>query len=170
MNIYPDLYLESIKFINSELLKKNKIKGLIIDVDNTLIDYEKNLISGAEEWCEDLKSEGIKCMILSNTNKKEKVEKVATSLNIPYIMFAKKPFKGGFKKAKELLGLKSSEIAVVGDQIFTDVIGARRMNMFSILVKQVDEKDILITRIKRPLEKIIIKKYLNEKGTKEDVF
>ena len=70
MNIYPDLYLDSVKFINSELLKKNKIKGLIIDVDNTLIDYDRNLIPGAVEWCDELKSEGINCMILSNTNKK----------------------------------------------------------------------------------------------------
>ena len=163
MNIYPDLYLESVKYINSELLKKNNIKGLIIDVDNTLIDYNKNLIPGANEWCEELKSDGIKCMILSNTNKKDKVEKVAETLDVPYIMFAKKPFKSGFIKAKKKLNLESSEIAVVGDQIFTDVIGANRMNMFSILVKQVDKKDIFITKIKRPIENCIIKKYLKEK-------
>ncbi|MBR3152725.1 MAG: YqeG family HAD IIIA-type phosphatase [Clostridia bacterium] len=166
MDIYPDLYLDSVKYINSELLKKNNIKGLIIDVDNTLIDYDRNLIPGAVEWCENLKSEGINCMILSNTNKKDKVEGVAEILDLPYIMFAQKPFKRGFKKAVEQLGLKAEEIAVVGDQIFTDVIGANRMNMFSILVKQVGEKDILITKVKRPLENYIVKKYLEKKGKK----
>ena len=165
MNVYPSLYLDSVKNINPTLLKKNNIKGLILDVDNTLIDYYRNLVEGAEKWCEELKNEGIKCIILSNSNKKRKVEEVADKLNIDYIMFAKKPLKSGFKRALSKLELKPEEVAVVGDQLFTDVIGAKRMNMFSILVKQVGEKDIFITKLKRPIENAIIKKYL-EKGKK----
>lgn len=166
MNVYPDLYLNSVIDINATLLKKNKLDALILDVDNTLIDYYKNLIDGAEDWCENLKSEGIKCIILSNSNKKEKVETVAKKLGIKYIMFAKKPLKSGFKKALEKLDMKPEQVAVVGDQIFTDVVGAKRMKMFSILVKQVGEKDIFITKVKRPIENAIIKKYLREKGKK----
>ena len=64
MNVYPSLYLDSVKNINPTLLKKNNIKGLILDVDNTLIDYYRNLVDGAEKWCEELKNEGIKCIIL----------------------------------------------------------------------------------------------------------
>ncbi len=166
MNVYPDLYLNSVIDINATLLKKNKLEALILDVDNTLIDYYKNLIEGAEDWCENLKSEGIKCIILSNSNKKEKVETVAKKLGIKYIMFAKKPLKSGFKRALEKLEMKPEQVAVVGDQIFTDVVGAKRMKMFSILVKQVGEKDIFITKVKRPIENAIIKKYLREKGKK----
>ena len=166
MNLYPDLYLNSVIDINATLLKKNKLEALILDVDNTLIDYYKNLIDGAEDWCENLKSEGIKCIILSNSNKKEKVETVAKKLGIKYVMFAKKPLKSGFKKALEKLEIKPEQVAVVGDQIFTDVVGAKRMKMFSILVKQVGEKDIFITKVKRPIENAIIKKYLREKGKK----
>lgn len=166
MNLYPDLYLNSVIDINPTLLKKNKLEALILDVDNTLIDYYKNLIDGAEDWCENLKSEGIKCIILSNSNKKEKVETVAKKLGIKYVMFAKKPLKSGFKKALEKLEMKPEQVAVVGDQIFTDVVGAKRMKMFSILVKQVGEKDIFITKVKRPIENAIIKKYLREKGKK----
>ena len=151
MNLYPDLYLNSVIDINATLLKKNKLEALILDVDNTLIDYYKNLIDGAEDWCENLKSEGIKCIILSNSNKKEKVETVAKKLGIKYVMFAKKPLKSGFKKALEKLEMKPEQVAVVGDQIFTDVVGAKRMKMFSILVKQVGEKDIFITKVKRPI-------------------
>lgn len=165
MNVYPSLYLDSVKNINPTLLKKNNIKGLILDVDNTLIDYYRNLVDGAEKWCEELKNEGIKCIILSNSNKRSKVEEVAEKLNIDYIMFARKPLKSGFKRALSKLELKPEEVAVVGDQLFTDVIGAKRMNMFSILVKQVGEKDIFITKLKRPIENAIIKKYL-EKGKK----
>ncbi len=164
MNIYPDLYLDSVKNINPELLRKNNIKGLIIDVDNTLIDYDRNLIDGAESWSKNLKDEGIRCIILSNSNKKDKVEKVAHTLEMPYILFAKKPLKSGFLRACELIKLRPEEVAAVGDQIFTDVIGANRCNMFSILVKQVAKKDIFITWIKRPIENFIIKRYLEKKG------
>ena len=164
VNIYPDLYLDSVKNINATLLKKNNVNGLILDVDNTLIDYDRNLIDGAVEWCDCLKDEGIKCIIVSNSNKKEKVKNVAEKLDIDYIMFAKKPFKSGLRRALNILELRPEEVAVVGDQLFTDVIGAKRMKMFSILVKQVGPKDLFITKLKRPIEKAMIKKYLKEKG------
>ena len=83
-------------------------------MDNTLIDLDKNLLEGVKEWCEDLKKQGIKFYILSNTNKKEKVKKVAEDLEVPYINFAKKPLKGGFKKIQKELEIENSiEIGVV---------------------------------------------------------
>ena len=164
MNIYPSLYLDSVKNINATLLKKNNLSGLILDVDNTLIDYDRNLLDGVEKWCEEIKREGIKCIILSNSNKKDKIEKVAQTLDLDYILFAKKPLKSGFKKALEKLELKPEEVAVVGDQLFTDIIGARGMKMFPILVKPVGKKDIFITKVKRPIENAFIKKNLKEKG------
>ena len=162
MILYPKLYLNSVKEINIDILNKYQLKGLILDIDNTLIDYNKNLLEGAEKWAENLKTEGIKLCILSNSNHKNKVENVAKKLNIPYIYFAKKPFKKGFKKAQNILSLAPNQIGVVGDQILTDVIGANKANMFPILVKPIDEKDIFITKIKRPIEQIIINKYLKQ--------
>lgn len=158
--IYPKKYLNSVKEISLELLEKNHIQGLILDVDNTLIDFDKNMPEGVDKWAENLKKNGFKLCILSNSNNVEKVKGVADKLEIPFIYFAKKPFKSGFKRAKELLKLEAENIAVVGDQIMTDVIGANRSNMFSILVKPIKEEDYLLTKIKRPLEKLIIKKYL----------
>ena len=90
MLIYPNAYLNNVKEITIEFLKKNDIKALILDVDNTLIDYYKNLSEEVVTWANELKSQGIKLYILSNTNKKEKVKKVAEKLDIPYIYFAKK--------------------------------------------------------------------------------
>ena len=104
--------------------------------------------------------------ILSNTNKLYKVKKVAETLDLEYLYFAHKPNKKGFKKAKSILNLEPQNIAVVGDQIFTDVYGGNRCNMFTILTKPIDERDIAITKIKRPFEKIVIKKYLKNKGEK----
>ena len=102
--------------------------------------------------------------ILSNSNKIEKIEAVAKIIDVPYIFFAKKPFKSGFIRAKELLKLDNKNLAVVGDQIFTDVIGANRCNMFSILVKPIEEKDYLIVKIKRPIENFIINRYNKNKN------
>jgi len=160
MILYPKLYLNSVFEISLEILEKNNIKGLILDVDNTLIDIDRVMPEGLETWCEDLKNANIKMCIVSNTNKLKKVKKVATDLDIPYISFAKKPSKKGFYKAMEILELESKHIAVVGDQIMTDVLGGNRVGMFTILTKPLDKRDIILTRVKRPLENIIIRKYL----------
>lgn len=166
MKLYPDLYVTNVKEITLELLNKNKIKGLILDVDNTLIDFDKNLLEGVKQWCDNLKQNNIKICILSNTNKIKKVEKVAKILDLEYLYFAHKPNKKGFYKAQKLLGLKVNEIATVGDQVFTDVLGGNRVGMFTILTKPIDERDIIITKIKRPFENAVIKKYLKNKGEK----
>lgn len=163
MKLYPKLYIENIKEITLELLKKNKIKGLILDIDNTLIDYDKKLLEGTEKWCENLKKNNIKLFILSNTNKVKKVERVAKILNLEYIYFAHKPNKKGFLEAQKLLELKKEDIAVVGDQVFTDVLGGNRVGMYTILTKPIDKRDILLTKIKRPFEKLIIKSYLKQR-------
>lgn len=122
MIFYPNIYLNNVKDIKLELLKENKIKGLLLDVDNTLIDFDLKILEGAKEWCVSLKKNDIRLCILSNTNKIEKVKKVATELELPYINFAKKPFKTGFKRAVKLLELDAKNIGVVGDQIMTDVL------------------------------------------------
>lgn len=167
MILYPKLYYTSVKEISLEILNKNNIKGIILDIDNTLIDFDRNMPDGIMEWIQSLKDDGLRLIILSNTNKKYKVKKVSEDLQIEYIMFAKKPLKSGFKKAKERLGLNEENIAVIGDQIFTDVIGANRCKMFPILVKPIGKKDHIITRIKRPLEGLVVKMFLKKERNKK---
>ena len=162
MLVYPKFYCDNVRAVTLEFLKKYNIKGIILEVDNTLIDYYRNFEDGTIEWVNNLKEAGIKFYIVSNSNKLEKVESVAKSLEVPFIHFAKKPFKTGFLKAKEKMGLNAENIAAIGDQIMTDVIGANRCKMFSILVKPIAEKDIFITRVKRPIENKIIKNYLKK--------
>ena len=153
--IYPKAYFSSVLDIKIGFLIKNKIKALILDVDNTLIDYNKNLSEDIIKWSHELQGQGIKMYILSNTNKKVEIE---------YEYFAKKPSKKGFLKVQNKLKLKPESIAVVGDQIFTDVIGGNRCKMFTILVDPVDEKDFWYTAWKRPIENKIKKKIV--KGEK----
>lgn len=172
MLLYPDYYLKKITNINKELIEKNNIKGFIVDVDNTLLDYDGKIVDGLEQWYKEIKKNGIKVCIVSNSNKKSKIKLIADKLNIPYIFFATKPLKRGLKKAANILELNNKNIAVVGDQIFTDILGANRCNMLSILVEPLSKKDLIMTVIKRPIEKYIINKYIEKhKGEKDkDVF
>ncbi len=162
MLFYPNFYCNNVRDIKYEFLKENNIQGIILDVDNTLIDYYRKFEEGTIDWVENLKKRGIKFCIVSNSNKTKKVKYVAEILEVPYFSFAKKPFKSGFLKAKEKMNLKAENIAAVGDQLMTDVIGSNRCKMFSILVKPIAEKDILITKIKRPIENKIIESYLKK--------
>lgn len=165
MILYPNLYLGNILDIEEEIINKNQIKGLLIDVDNTIMKYDKSLLEGIEEWTQKMKDLNVKLCILSNTNNKKKVERVSKLLDIPFIYLANKPFKKGFKKGKMLLGIEEKNIAVVGDQIFTDILGANRMKMISILTVPLEKRDILITKVKRPIENYIIKMY-KKKGSR----
>ena len=149
--IYPNIYLSKVEEITPDFLNERKIKALILDVDNTLIDINKNLSESIIDWTMELRGHGFKLYILSNTNHEEKVN------------FAKKPLKSGFLKVQKKLKEKSENIAVIGDQIFTDIIGGNRCNMYTILVDPIDEKDYWYTAWKRPIENAVKKKYLNKK-------
>ena len=168
MILYPDFYCKNIKDVGIEKLRENNIKGILLDVDNTLIDLDHNLLEGAEEWCNNLKEQNIKFCILSNSNKKEKVKKVAKTLDIPYIFFGTKPLKRGFKKASKELNLPYNELAIIGDQIFTDIIGGNRCKMYTILVEPISTREMYITAIKRGFENKIIKQYMKKHRNKKE--
>ena len=172
MIFYPKADFKRVEDISVQYLKQNKINALILDVDNTLIDYYKNLSEEKVNWAKELKENGIKLYILSNTNKIDKVEAVSKKMDIPFESFAKKPFKKGFLKVQKILEENPENIGVVGDQIFTDVIGGNRCKMFTILVEPIDKKDIWITMWKRPLEELVKKQYRKKvaKENKKDVF
>lgn len=163
--IYPNEIHKNIQSINVDKLVEMNIKGLIIDIDNTLIDSSRILSKGVIDWIEAVKSKDIKIFLLSNSIKKDKVEKVSIELSIPYFMFARKPAKFGFLKCKETLQLESNEICVIGDQLFTDILGGNRCGMYTIFTYPINPKDCsFTTTIKRPIEKILLKRHLNSKG------
>lgn len=169
--LYPNLYLRKIEDITIEQLIKNKIKLLILDVDNTLIDYYKNLSEDVINWTKEMRGQGIKLYILSNTNDKEKVENVANKINVKYKYFGMKPLKKGFKTIEKETNIKPENIAVVGDQIFTDILGGNRCKMFTILLDPIDDKkDYWYTAWKRPIENRIKKKYRAKEEKRKDVY
>lgn len=171
MNLYPNLYVQKVEDITIEKLIKNKIKVLILDVDNTLIDYYKNLSDNIINWAKEMKGQGIKLYILSNTNNKQKVIYVAEKLDIPYKHFAMKPLKKGFRYIEKKINVKAENIAVIGDQIFTDILGGNRCKMFTILVDPIDKKkDFWYTAWKRPIENKIKEKFKTKEGENNNVY
>ena len=163
MLIYPNEYFDKIEKITIEFLQKNKIKALILDMDNTLINLKEEMPKNIEIWAKELKGQGVKLIIVSNSNKKSKLDKTANKLGIKYVYFARKPLKVGLKKAMKILEEKPENIAVVGDQIFTDIIGGNRCKMKTILVDSLESKDFWYTAWKRPIENRIKRKITKEK-------
>ena len=155
---FPDMIVEGFEDIDLELLKKNKIKGLILDIDNTIVPW--NEMTGnyrAKDWINMLINEGFDVCLVSNSNKK-RVEQFSMILGLRGIHNAVKPFKRGFLKACDIMNIKPEQAAVVGDQIFTDIYGGNRLKMFTILVKPISEKDFILTKFKRIFEKIVLSK------------
>ena len=163
MTLYPKSYFSKVENISIEFLNKNKIKALILDVDNTLIDKQKILSEEIVKWAKELKAQGVKLYILSNSNNKEKLKNISEKLDIPYHRFAMKPLKRGFKKVQRELNEKPENIAIVGDQIFTDIIGGNRCKMYTILVDPIKENEFWYTAWKRPIENKIKEQLKKEK-------
>ena len=154
----PKARFDKITDIDVNFLKENEIKAVILDVDNTLMDLDRNPLENIEKWIEKLKNENIKICIASNSIKKNKVSSMAKKLDVPFIYFSTKPLKRGLKKATSILNEKYENIAEIGDQLFTDVIGANRMKMFSILTKPISKEKTKLGEIKRKIEKRFLEK------------
>ena len=154
----PDAKFKRVTDITSAFLKEKGIKALILDVDNTLIDLSKNEIADISAWAKGLKDDGIHLCICSNSIKKNIISNLARKWDIPFFYFSLKPTKIGLSKAvkalKEKYGIEDmSQIAEVGDQLFTDCLGANRMGMFSILTEPIELESDIISKLKRKQEK-----------------
>jgi HAD superfamily phosphatase (TIGR01668 family) len=161
---FPDLFIDTIYEIDVDTLKKRGIKGLIIDIDNTLTAHnkpeaDKTLI----EWIEQVKSQGLRICLVSN-NSEGRVMIFNKALNLDAIYRANKPSKKPFIKAMGYLGTKPQETAVIGDQIFTDIWGGNRLNMFTILVIPISQKEFFFIKFKRLVEKFIMYRYSRRKS------
>ena len=159
----PKEHVKSIFEITPEFLKERKIKGIITDLDNTLVAWnQKEATDEVADWFKQLEEARIKITIMSNNNE-ERVAHFSKPLKIPYIFKAKKPLRASFKKAQNDMQLKEDEVAVIGDQLLTDIFGGNRANLFTILVVPIVKTDGFMTRFNRQVERRIMK-YFKRKG------
>lgn len=154
----PDLYLNSVYELNTIALKAKGIKAIIVDIDNTLVSWDAKV---PDEKVNDLvcklSAEGYKICILSN-NTRKRVEEFNKCLNLPAIHKAIKPSKAAFRRAMKLMGTNSSNTAVIGDQLFTDVLGGNRLGLYTVLVSPISDKEFAWTRFVRMIEKAVLKR------------
>ncbi|KKE80571.1 YqeG family HAD IIIA-type phosphatase [Oceanobacillus caeni] len=158
----PNKYVKSIFDIQPESLKDKGIKGIITDLDNTLVAWDvEHATPEVIEWFNLMKEHDIKITIISNNNV-DRVKVFSEPLDTPFIYSARKPLKRAFKKVQKNMGLKKEEIVVIGDQVLTDVLGGNSAGLYTILVVPIVQTDGKITRINRKIERIILKKLRNQ--------
>ena len=159
----PDQHVRSIFEITPEKLKEYGVKGIITDLDNTLIEWDRpNATPQLEEWFLKMKEQGIQVTVVSNNNE-QRVKDFADPLGIPFIHSARKPFVRAFKRAIREMQLQPDEVVVIGDQLLTDVLGGNRVGLHTILVVPVAQTDGLVTRFNRKIERRIMKN-MKKKG------
>ncbi|KAB2951301.1 YqeG family HAD IIIA-type phosphatase [Heliorestis acidaminivorans] len=156
----PIQHVNTVPEVDIAALTERGVKGVIIDLDNTLAEWNRNdLCPTIVQWLQELDQQGIKVCILSN-NGERRVQQFAEGcqIKVPYISRAKKPRRKGFLQAMQKLGTTAQETAVIGDQIFTDVLGGNRIGMHTILVNPISRREFLGTRLVRTLEKIVLRR------------
>ena len=149
----PDLTATRITDVSLSALTERGIRGLIIDLDNTVCAYRSPaLIEGVREWVAAAKEAGFVLVIVSN-NFPERVAAIGRELGIPGVPSALKPLPGAFLRALRLLGTPRRQTAIIGDQLFTDVLGAKLLGMHAVLTEPIVASDFPLTRVLRFMER-----------------
>jgi HAD superfamily phosphatase (TIGR01668 family) len=138
-------------------LQKDGVDTVILDLDNTLVEWQKHDVpADIRQWLRDLKAAGFKLCLLSNTRFGRRLKKLSEELEIPYVRRAAKPGKRGFRAALEMLGSEASKTVIIGDQMFTDVWGANRSGIYSVMVAPMARREFIGTKVSRVAERVLL--------------
>ncbi|GGJ83625.1 hypothetical protein GCM10007063_02660 [Lentibacillus kapialis] len=164
LNLFlPNKHVKSIFDIRPDALNERGIKGIITDLDNTLVAWDvANATPEITGWFRQMRDHNIKVTIISN-NKWERVKLFSEPLDTPFLFSARKPLSQAFKKAAKEMKLQKEEIVVIGDQVLTDVLGGNLAGFYTILVVPIVQSDGKVTRFNRKIERRILS-YMRKKG------
>lgn len=155
---YPYEYVESVFTIDYEKLYSIGFRGIIFDIDNTLVPHGADSTAEVDAFFRNIQKIGFKTLLLSN-NDEERILRFLRNIDSLYIKDAEKPKTAGYLDAIRMLQMPKDKIVFVGDQVFTDILGANRSGLASILVKFIGYKTETKIGIRRNLEKIILRFY-----------
>lgn len=159
----PDQVVETLFDIDFATLDAQGVRGVIFDLDNTIIPWDsREMRPEITEWLGGVIGRGLKVCIVSN-NWRSRVREIANRFDLPFVSRAYKPAKFGFRRALAAMELQPHEAVVVGDQLFTDVLGGNRLGLHTILVKPLTAREFIGTRIHRRFEKLAVR-ILKAKG------
>ena len=162
----PDFTFNSYNEVTAQFLRENGINVLLIDIDNTLAPYEQEISDEAHaEWFDKLRKAGIRVALISN-NKRERVERFNRSLKLPAYPESGKPRRKYMRAALAELNADVSESAILGDQLFTDAYAGKRLGMRAIIVPPIRDKKTPFFRVKRALERGIMRGHGKRKRNK----
>ncbi|MBQ5590523.1 MAG: YqeG family HAD IIIA-type phosphatase, partial [Clostridia bacterium] len=158
----PDFYLKNIFSVTPEFLKENGIKALLLDADNTLCIYHTDYpVDGVLNWIEDMQRNSIDLHILSN-GKQGRLTNFAKNVNLPCFYLSLKPLPFKISKAVKKLGFKKNQVALVGDQMFTDILGGNLARVKTIWLDYIEIEESFSFRFKRKIEDKIKSKLKEE--------
>jgi len=153
----PTLQAPSLDRISIEQLVQEGIRGLIIDLDNTMTPWNDVEVGPkVAEWFIKIKAAGIQACVVSNNKKRQRVAVVAEQLGIPFVFRASKPRERAFRAGMNLLGTGHQDTAVIGDQLFTDILGGNLLGLYTILVTPINDHEFIGTRVMRQMEKVLV--------------
>lgn len=162
---YPNDMTESVYRINFKKLYKKGYQGILFDIDNTLVPHGAPADEQIKNLFQHLKKIGFHICLISN-NQKKRVKSFADSVDVPYIENAHKPSVKNYRKAMDKIGTSRDNTIFVGDQLFTDIFGANRTGLYSILVQPIHPKEEIQIILKRYLEKLVLWHYQKEETDK----
>ncbi len=163
---FPDETVSSTYEIDFESLYEEGFRGILFDIDNTLVEHGMDANSQAVELFGRLKKIGFECCLISN-NKKKRVSSFNQQIGAHMVFDAHKPSRKNYFYAMELMGTDKDNTLFVGDQLFTDIWGAKKAGIRNILVKPISKKEEIQIVIKRVFEKIILSEYRSKKKRKK---
>jgi HAD superfamily phosphatase (TIGR01668 family) len=155
---YPSRYVESSFVIPYEKMYEKGYRGVIFDIDNTLVPHGADADEKAIQLVARLRKIGFQVCLISN-NKEERVVRFNQQIGVKYVHKANKPSTKNYLKAMEFMGTNKVNTFFVGDQVFTDIFGANRTGIASILVKPINKKEEIQIVLKRKLEWVVLKFY-----------
>ena len=150
----PTFLAESLWSVDADTLLRIGIKGVILDLDNTIVDWNESwLRPEVRAWVAAAKERGLRFCLVSNALRGERVMRVAAELGIGAVLRAGKPLPRAFRKGMEALGTDPRSTCVIGDQVFTDIVGASRLGLVTILVPPLGPREAPHTRLIRLIER-----------------
>lgn len=164
---FPDESVSSTYDIDFQSLYEEGYRGILFDIDNTLVEHGKGASDQALDLFRRLEEMGFQCCLISN-NKKQRVSSFNEKIGAHMIFDAHKPRRKGYREAMEMMGTNKENTLFVGDQLFTDIWGAKRIGIRNILVKPINKNEEIQIVLKRYLEKIILKEYRQKKKDRKN--
>lgn len=161
MLLCPDRYCEKgVTEIRPDELRRLGIEAVLLDLDNTLVGWQRHDVSDEVlEWLDTLRQSGMGLYLVSNTRFGRRLEALSRQLGIPFVRRAWKPRRRGFVAAMDALGVGPEKTAMVGDQMFTDVLGGNRLGLYTMMVRPMARREFIGTKISRAFERLLLRRF-----------